>query len=164
MKTLFAAVLVAGTLAGFSAADAAGGCGPGFHRGPYGGCRPQCGAVVGAPRVVAPPPVGAPPPLVGGPPPRGCPLRLALRFWGRPPRRGSPRRGRPRPCRGRAARARLPVRLRLALWALPPDLSVTSRTIVISPHRDGDMGNRATRASRLSMPLALRFFLLSALC
>src|SRR4051794_5177849 len=83
---------------------------------------------------------------------------------GRSPRRGSPRRGRPRPCRGRAARARLPLRLRLALWALPPDLSVTSRTIVISPHRDGDMGNRATRASRLSMPLALRFFLLSALC
>ena len=41
MKTLFALVLVASTLAGFSAANAAGGCGPGFHRGPYGACRPN---------------------------------------------------------------------------------------------------------------------------
>ena len=82
MKTLFAAVLVAGTLAGFSAANAAGGCGPGFHRGPYGGCRPNGGAVV----------VGA------------------------------PRRGRAGPGRGGAARPRLPLRLRLALWTLPPDL------------------------------------------
>ena len=31
MKTLFAAVLLAGTLAGFGAAEAAQGCGPGFH-------------------------------------------------------------------------------------------------------------------------------------
>jgi hypothetical protein len=52
MKTLFAAILVAGTLAGFSAANAAGGCGPGFHRGPYGGCRPNGGAVVVAPAPV----------------------------------------------------------------------------------------------------------------
>jgi hypothetical protein len=56
MKTLFALVLVAGTLAGFSAANAAGGCGPGFHRGPHGGCRPNGGAVVvvPAPVVVVP--------------------------------------------------------------------------------------------------------------
>jgi hypothetical protein len=27
----------------------AGGCGPGFHRGPYGGCRPNGGAVVVGP-------------------------------------------------------------------------------------------------------------------
>ena len=39
MKYLFAAVLVAGSFASFSAANAAGGCGPGWHRGPYGGCR-----------------------------------------------------------------------------------------------------------------------------
>jgi hypothetical protein len=35
----------------------AGGCGPGFHRGPYGGCRPNGAAVVvvpGAAVVVAP--------------------------------------------------------------------------------------------------------------
>jgi hypothetical protein len=37
MKYLFTAVLLAGTVAGFGAADAAGGCGPGWYRGPYGG-------------------------------------------------------------------------------------------------------------------------------
>jgi hypothetical protein len=46
MKYLFAAVLVAGTFASFSAANAAGGCGPGFHRGPYGGCQPNRARVV----------------------------------------------------------------------------------------------------------------------
>jgi len=41
-------------------ADAAGGCGIGFHRGPYGGCRPNAVVVVpGAPVVVAPGPVVA---------------------------------------------------------------------------------------------------------
>src|SRR5436190_14131125 len=45
MKYLFAAVLLAGTVAGFGAADAAGGCGPGWYRGPYGGCHPQRGVV-----------------------------------------------------------------------------------------------------------------------
>ena len=68
MKTLFAAVLVASTIAGFGAADAAGGCGPGFHRGPYGGCRPNGGAVVVAPRVVV-----APAPVVVVPRARVCP-------------------------------------------------------------------------------------------
>jgi hypothetical protein len=61
MKYLFAAaVLVAGTFASFSAANAAGGCGPGWHRGPYGGCQPNRGGVVvvnPAPVVVARPPV-----------------------------------------------------------------------------------------------------------
>jgi hypothetical protein len=74
MKTLFAAVLVAGTIAGFSAADAAGGCGPGFHRGPYGGCRPNGGAVVVAPRVVI-----APAPVVVVPRVRVCPYGFAWR-------------------------------------------------------------------------------------
>ncbi len=55
MKTLFAAVLLAGTFVSFGAANAAGGCGPGFHRGPYGGCRVNSRAVVVAPRVVVVP-------------------------------------------------------------------------------------------------------------
>ena len=58
MKYLFAAaVLVAGTFASFSAANAAGGCGPGFHRGPYGGCVRNVGRVYVAPRAVVRPPV-----------------------------------------------------------------------------------------------------------
>ena len=79
MKTLFAAVLVAGTLAGFSAADAAGGCGPGYHRGPYGGCRPNGGAVVVAPRVVVPRVVVAPAPVVVVPRARVCPRGFVWR-------------------------------------------------------------------------------------
>src|ERR1043165_10059361 len=81
MKTLFASILVAGTLAGCGAPEAAGGCGPGFHRGPYGGCRPNGGAVVVAPRVVAPRVVVAPP-VVGGPRARICPPGLLLRAGG----------------------------------------------------------------------------------
>jgi len=49
MKYLFAAVLVAGSFASFSAANAAGGCGPGWHRGPYGGCVANRGVVVRGP-------------------------------------------------------------------------------------------------------------------
>lgn len=60
MKYLFAAVLVATTVAGFGAANAAQGCGLGFHRGPYGGCRPNGGVVVVAPRVVEGPVVVVP--------------------------------------------------------------------------------------------------------
>ena len=45
-----------------SAAQAAGGCGPGFHRGPYGGCRPNVGY---GPAVVVP--VPAPVPYWRGP-------------------------------------------------------------------------------------------------
>ena len=74
MKYLFAAaVLVAGTFASFSAANAAGGCGPGWHRGPYGGCQPNRGGVVVVDRpapvvVVRPAPV-----VVVRPVGRGCP-------------------------------------------------------------------------------------------
>ena len=58
MKYLFAAILALGTVASFSAAEAAGGCGPGWHRGPYGGCQPnRRRAVVVRPVVVAPAPV-----------------------------------------------------------------------------------------------------------
>src|SRR5712692_1972759 len=50
-----AAVLL--SLLSLDSASAEGGCGPGFHRGPYGGCRPNRGPVVvvpAAPIVVAP--------------------------------------------------------------------------------------------------------------
>jgi hypothetical protein len=73
MKTLFAAaVLVAGTFASFSAANAAGGCGPGWHRGPYGGCQPNRGriVVVERPAVV----VERPPVVVVRPGGRVCPV------------------------------------------------------------------------------------------
>lgn len=61
------------SLVSIHTANAAGGCGIGFHRGPYGGCRPNGPvvvapgpAVVVAPRVVAPV-VVAPAPVVCGP-------------------------------------------------------------------------------------------------
>ena len=49
-------------------ASAAGGCGPAFHRGPYGGCLPNRGPVVVAPAapVVVAPAVVAPAPVVCG--------------------------------------------------------------------------------------------------
>ncbi len=72
MKYLFAAALVATTVAGFSAsANAAGGCGPGFHRGPYGGCVANRGAVV----VVRPARE-----VVVVRPGRGCPAGFAWRY------------------------------------------------------------------------------------
>ena len=60
MKYLFAAIVVASTFASFGAANAAGGCGLGFHRGPYCGCRPNGGVGVVAPRVVERPVVVVP--------------------------------------------------------------------------------------------------------
>jgi hypothetical protein len=66
MKYLFAAVLVASSFVSFSAAEAAGGCGPGFHRGLHGACIVNRGVVV-APRVVVRPPV-----VVVRPHHRGC--------------------------------------------------------------------------------------------
>jgi len=50
-------------------ASAEGGCGIGFHRGPYGGCRPNGPAVVVAPGAVVatPPVVVAPAAVVCGP-------------------------------------------------------------------------------------------------
>jgi hypothetical protein len=42
MKTfLMTAVALGATIAAAAPAEAAGGCGAGFHRGPYGGCRPN---------------------------------------------------------------------------------------------------------------------------
>jgi len=74
MKYLFAAALVAGTIAGFGSASAEGGCGPGFHRGPYGGCRPNRGDVVVVPGAVV---VERPVVVVPG---RGCPIGFAWRY------------------------------------------------------------------------------------
>ena len=58
-----AAILL--SLVYIDSASAAGGCGLGFHRGPYGGCQPNRGPVVVAPAVVAPV-VVAPAPVVCG--------------------------------------------------------------------------------------------------
>lgn len=70
MKYLFAAALVAATVAGFGAtAEAAGGCGPGWHRGPHGGCRINRGAIV----------VRRPPVVVVAPRARICPIGYAWR-------------------------------------------------------------------------------------
>lgn len=50
-KTLIVAALAAGAaLAALAPANAAQGCGPGFHRGPYGRCHPNGGPVVVVPR------------------------------------------------------------------------------------------------------------------
>jgi hypothetical protein len=57
MRYFFAATLIAVSVAGLGSANAAGGCGAGFHRGPLGGCEPNRAVVVGAPVVVAPAPV-----------------------------------------------------------------------------------------------------------
>lgn len=47
MKKLLLIALAAGAaLTAVSPADARQGCGPGFHRGPYGGCRPNRGPVI----------------------------------------------------------------------------------------------------------------------
>src|SRR5512140_1669693 len=70
MKYLFAAVLVAGTVAGFGAANAAGGCGLGFHRGPFGGCQPNRGGVVVVER----------PAVVVVPAGRVCPIGFVWRY------------------------------------------------------------------------------------
>ena len=78
MKYLFAAILVAASFASLSAANAAGGCGPGWHRGPYGGCQPNRRVVVVAPApvvVVRPAPV-----IVVRPGPRVCPYGTAWRY------------------------------------------------------------------------------------
>lgn len=74
MKVLFAAALVAGTLVGLDSASAAGGCGPGWHRGPYGGCRPNREVVVVPGAVVVERPV------VVAPVVRACPMGFVWRY------------------------------------------------------------------------------------
>ena len=77
MKYLFAAaVLVASSFASFSAANAAQGCGPGWHRGPYGACVRNAGVYV-APRAVV---VAPRAPVVVVRPGRVCPYGFAWRY------------------------------------------------------------------------------------
>ncbi len=80
MKYLFAAALAVITAASFAGtANAAGGCGPGFHRGPYGGCVANRGAVV----VVRPAPVVVvrpAPRVVVVPRARVCPYGMVWRY------------------------------------------------------------------------------------
>ena len=52
MRTLFLAVLLAGSVASFNGANAAGGCGAGFHRTLDGACVPNGSGVVVAPGAV----------------------------------------------------------------------------------------------------------------
>ena len=71
----FIAILLLGSFAGFGTANAAGGCGIGLHRGPYGACVVNRGAVVvvpGAPVVVERPVVVAPV--------RVCPVGFVWRY------------------------------------------------------------------------------------
>lgn len=76
MKYLVAAALLATTVVGFGAtADAAGGCGRGWHRGPYGGCQPNRAVVV-----VRPPVVVRPAPVVVVPRARVCPYGMVWRY------------------------------------------------------------------------------------
>jgi hypothetical protein len=72
MKYLFAAALVASTFAGIGSASAEGGCGPGWHRTPYGNCRPN-GVVVAPGAVVVERPVV----VVPG---RACPIGFVWRY------------------------------------------------------------------------------------
>jgi len=73
-KTIIGIVAVAAVLGMASSAEAAQGCGIGFHRGPYGYCRPNRGPVVTAPE-----PVVAPGPVVAVP----GPLALGVYYPGR---------------------------------------------------------------------------------
>ena len=83
MKYVFGAALIAATVAGFGTANAEGGCGPGWHRGPYGGCQPNRAVVVApAPIVVAPAAgvVVAPVAPVVVAPRRVCPVGFAWAY------------------------------------------------------------------------------------
>jgi hypothetical protein len=74
MKYLFAAALVATSVAGIGSASAAGGCGPGWHRTPMGNCRPNAVVVAPGPAVVVERPVVVAP--VG----RVCPRGFMWRY------------------------------------------------------------------------------------
>ena len=77
MKFLIAAAVVATTIVGFSAsANAAQGCGPGFHRGPYGACVRNAAVVV----VRRPPVVVYRAPVVVVPRARVCPYGMVWRY------------------------------------------------------------------------------------
>ncbi len=72
------AMPLASSQTGFQSADVtlvAGGCGLGFHRGPYGGCRPNGGAVIVAPGAVV-----VERPVVVVRPGRVCPVGFSWRY------------------------------------------------------------------------------------
>lgn len=50
-RLILASLAASAALAAIAPAQAAGGCGGGFHRGPYGGCRPNGPVFVGGPRI-----------------------------------------------------------------------------------------------------------------
>ena len=90
MRTVLAAALALGAIAGSAQAmpltslganangdviQVAGGCGAGWHRGPYGGCVRNRGPVV-----VAPGPVVVERPVVVVPRVRACPYGFAWRY------------------------------------------------------------------------------------
>ena len=85
MRTLFAAAVALGAITGVAQAmplaplgasangdviAVTGGCGPGWHRGPYGGCVANRGVVV----------VQRPPVVVVRPGPRVCPYRMVWAY------------------------------------------------------------------------------------
>ena len=77
MKFLIAAAVVATTIVGLGAsANAAGGCGPGWHRGPYGACVRNAAVVV----VRRPPVVVYRAPVVVVPRARVCPYGTVWRY------------------------------------------------------------------------------------
>src|SRR5262249_11366893 len=80
MKYLFAAALVAATVAGVGSASAEGGCGPGMHRTPAGNCRPNGVVVAPGAVVVERPVVVAPAPVVVAPVVRACPVGFVWRY------------------------------------------------------------------------------------
>jgi hypothetical protein len=99
IKICAAVVVLAAGLTAFSSAQAAGGCGWGAHRGPWGGCRANgSGVLVGPARavVVAPAPAVVVAPAAGGvvyapaaggvvyaPAARACPIGYHLGPQGR---------------------------------------------------------------------------------
>jgi hypothetical protein len=89
IKIFAAGIIFAAGLSALSSAQAAGGCGAGEHRGPYGHCRlngvaPAPVVVAPAPVVVAPAPVVvAQPNAVYAPVGRACPLGYHLGPQGR---------------------------------------------------------------------------------
>jgi hypothetical protein len=84
MKTIVAAACaLTAAFAATAAVHAEGGCGAGWHRGPWGGCRRNA-VIVAAPVVVAPAPVVvAAPTVVYAPAGRACPYGYHLGPMGR---------------------------------------------------------------------------------
>ena len=82
VKIISAVLVIAATLAASSSASAAGGCGWGYHRGPYGGCRAN-GPVYVAPVVPRRAVVVVPGAVIYAPLGRACPYGYHLGREGR---------------------------------------------------------------------------------